>query len=124
VDDRVEPSGGGGVFSREHSGQALVRHPDEGVHLAKFPGKLAPGIAWRRELLSKAVVESVAIVPDGGRPRRAGRRRVTGNLILDVRYSGGLHLHRLCGRLKGRVEPACAPVAYHEIVSGMAERNI
>src|SRR6516225_4764126 len=26
-------------------GQALVRHPDEGVHLAKFPGKLAPGIA-------------------------------------------------------------------------------
>ncbi len=33
------------VFSREHCGQALVRHPDEGVHLAKFPGKLAPGIA-------------------------------------------------------------------------------
>ena len=38
-------AGGGGVFSREHCGQALVRHPDEGVHLAKFPGKLAPGIA-------------------------------------------------------------------------------
>ena len=38
-------AGVGGVFSREHSGQALVRHPDEGVHLAKFPGKLAPGIA-------------------------------------------------------------------------------
>jgi hypothetical protein len=37
--------GGSGVFSREHCGQALVRHPDEGVHLAKFPGKLAPGIA-------------------------------------------------------------------------------
>ena len=33
------------VFSREHSGQALVRHPEEGVHLTKFPGKLAPGIA-------------------------------------------------------------------------------
>ena len=38
-------AGGGGVFCREHCGQALVRHPDEGVHLAKFPGKLAPGIA-------------------------------------------------------------------------------
>src|SRR3984893_12066774 len=38
-------AGGGGVFSREPCGQALVRHPDEGVHLAKFPGKLAPGIA-------------------------------------------------------------------------------
>ena len=35
----------GGVVFREHCGQALVRHPDEGVHLAKFPGKLAPGIA-------------------------------------------------------------------------------
>jgi hypothetical protein len=32
------------VFSREHCGQALVRHPDEGVYLAKFPGKLAPGM--------------------------------------------------------------------------------
>jgi hypothetical protein len=29
-------AGGGGVFSREHCGQTLVRHPDEGVHLAKF----------------------------------------------------------------------------------------
>ena len=29
-------TGGGGVFSCEHYGQALVRHPDEGVHLAKF----------------------------------------------------------------------------------------
>ena len=38
-------AGGGEVFSREHCGQTLVRHPDEGVHLAKFPGKLAPGIA-------------------------------------------------------------------------------
>jgi hypothetical protein len=38
-------AGGGGVFCREHCGQALVRHPDEGVHLAKLPGKLAPGIA-------------------------------------------------------------------------------
>ena len=38
-------AGAGGVFSREYCGQALVRHPDEGVHLAKFPGKLAPGIA-------------------------------------------------------------------------------
>lgn len=25
--------------------QALVRHPGEGVNLAEFPGKLAPGIA-------------------------------------------------------------------------------
>jgi len=33
------------VFCREHCGQALVRHPDEGVHLAKFPGKLALGSA-------------------------------------------------------------------------------
>jgi hypothetical protein len=33
------------VFSREHCAQALVRHPDEGVYLVKFPGKLAPGIA-------------------------------------------------------------------------------
>jgi len=38
-------AGGGGVFCRKHCGQALVRHPDEGVHLAKLPGKLAPGIA-------------------------------------------------------------------------------
>ena len=38
-------AGGGGVFSREHCGQALVRHADESVHLAKFPGKLSPGIA-------------------------------------------------------------------------------
>ena len=38
-------AGGGEVFSREHCGQTLVRRPDEGVHLAKFPGKLAPGIA-------------------------------------------------------------------------------
>jgi hypothetical protein len=38
-------AGRGRVFSREHCGRALVRHPDEGVHLAKFPGKLAPGIA-------------------------------------------------------------------------------
>jgi hypothetical protein len=33
------------AFSGERCGQALVRHPDEGMHLAKFPGKLAPGIA-------------------------------------------------------------------------------
>jgi hypothetical protein len=33
------------ALSRERCGQALIRHPDKGVHLAKFPGKLAPGIA-------------------------------------------------------------------------------
>ena len=32
------------MLSRERWGKALVRYPGEGVNLAEFPGKLAPGI--------------------------------------------------------------------------------
>src|SRR6516165_9920462 len=41
----IRISRSGATWRSPHCGQALVRHPDEGVHLAKFPGKLAPGIA-------------------------------------------------------------------------------
>ena len=41
----IRISRSGAACRSPHCGQALVRHPDEGEHLAKFPGKPAPGIA-------------------------------------------------------------------------------